>query len=57
MQLKKHYKSVFENEPELLKALIDIHLDGKDIDDEGCELLAASKWKIAKISLRKSSLS
>lgn len=31
-QPKKHYKSVFENEPELLKALIDIHLDGKDID-------------------------
>ena len=30
--MKKHYKSVFENEQELLKALIDIHLDGKDIE-------------------------
>jgi len=29
---KKHYKSVFENEQELLKAIIDIHLDGKDIE-------------------------
>ena len=28
----KHYKSVFENEQELLKALIDIHLDGKNIE-------------------------
>jgi len=28
----KHYKSVFENEQELLQALIDIHLDGKDIE-------------------------
>jgi len=28
----KHYKSVFENEQELLKALIDIHLRGKDIE-------------------------
>ena len=28
----KHYKSVFENEQELLKALIDIHLGGKDIE-------------------------
>jgi len=28
----KHYKSVFENEQELLKALIDIHLDKKDIE-------------------------
>ena len=28
----KHYKSVFENEQELLRALIDIHLDGKDIE-------------------------
>jgi len=28
----KHYKSVFENEQELLKALINIHLDGKDIE-------------------------
>ena len=27
----KHYKSVFSNEQELLKALIDIHLDGEDI--------------------------
>lgn len=30
--MKKHYKSVFENEQELLKALIDLHLDGKDIE-------------------------
>ncbi len=30
--MKKHYKSVFENEQELLKALIDIHLGGKDIE-------------------------
>jgi len=30
--MKKHYKSVFENEQELLKAIIDIHLDGKDIE-------------------------
>lgn len=29
---QKHYKSVFENEQELLEALIDIHLDGKDIE-------------------------
>jgi len=29
---QKHYKSVFENEQELLKALIDIHLGGKDIE-------------------------
>jgi len=29
---QKHYKSVFENEQELLKALIDIHLSGKDIE-------------------------
>jgi len=28
----KHYKSVFENEQELLKSLIDIHLQGKDIE-------------------------
>jgi len=28
----KHFKSVFENEQELLKALIDIHLGGKDIE-------------------------
>jgi len=28
----KHYKSVFENEQELLKAIIDIHLSGKDIE-------------------------
>ncbi len=28
----KHYKSVFENEQELLKALIDIHLGGKRIE-------------------------
>lgn len=27
----KHYKSVFENEQELLKAIIDIHLDGMPI--------------------------
>ena len=30
--MKKHHKSVFENEQELLKALIDIHLGGKDIE-------------------------
>jgi hypothetical protein len=30
--MKKHSKSVFENEQELLKAIIDIHLDGKDIE-------------------------
>jgi len=30
--MKKHYKSVFENEQELLKAIIDIHLGGKDIE-------------------------
>jgi len=30
--MKSHYKSVFENEQELLKALIDIHLGGKDIE-------------------------
>jgi hypothetical protein len=29
---QKHYKSVFENEQELLKAIIDIHLGGKDIE-------------------------
>jgi len=28
----KHYKSVFENEQELLQALIDIHLGGKKIE-------------------------
>lgn len=28
----KHYKSVFENEQDLLKALIDLHLGGKDIE-------------------------
>ena len=28
----KHHKSVFENEQELLQALIDIHLEGKDIE-------------------------
>ena len=28
----KHYKSIFNNEQELLKAIIDIHLDGKDIE-------------------------
>ena len=28
----KHYKSVFENEQELLKAIIDIHLNGEDIE-------------------------
>lgn len=32
MEYKKHYKSVFENEQELLKALIDIHLGGEDIE-------------------------
>lgn len=30
--MKPHYKSVFENEQELLKALIEIHLGGKDIE-------------------------
>ena len=29
---KKHYKSVFENEQDLLKALIDIHFNGKDFE-------------------------
>jgi len=29
--MKKHYKSVFENEQELLRALIDIYLSGKKI--------------------------
>lgn len=28
----KHYKSVFDNEQELLKALIELHLGGKDIE-------------------------
>ena len=28
----KHYKSVFENEQELLKAIINIHLGGKKIE-------------------------
>src|ERR1035437_5510296 len=28
----KHYKSVFDNEQELLKAVIDLHLKGKDIE-------------------------
>ena len=28
----KHYKSVFDNEQELIKALIEIHNEGKDID-------------------------
>jgi hypothetical protein len=32
MNKQKHYKSVFENEQELLKALINIHLEGKDIE-------------------------
>ena len=31
-KMKKYYKSVFDNEQELLKAFIDIHLDGKDIE-------------------------
>mgnify|MGYP001594519329 CR=1 FL=1 len=31
-KMTKHYKSVFDNEQELLKALIDIHLGGKDIE-------------------------
>ena len=31
MEEKKHYKSVFDNEQELLRALIDIHLCGKNI--------------------------
>jgi hypothetical protein len=30
--MEKHYKSVFDNEQELLKALIDLHLNGKDIE-------------------------
>jgi len=30
--MNKHYKSVFENEQELLQALIDIHLGGNDIE-------------------------
>ena len=30
--MKAHYKSVFDNEQELLKAVIDIHLNGKTID-------------------------
>lgn len=30
--MSKHYKSVFDNEQDLLKALIDLHLDGKDIE-------------------------
>lgn len=30
--MSKHYKSVFENEQELIKALIEIHNGGKDID-------------------------
>jgi hypothetical protein len=30
--MKKHYKSVFENEQELLKAIIDIHLGGNKIE-------------------------
>jgi tRNA G10 N-methylase Trm11 len=30
--MKDYYKSVFENEQELLKALIDIHLNGNDIE-------------------------
>ena len=30
--MKKHYKSVFENEQDLLKALIDIHFNGKDFE-------------------------
>lgn len=29
--MKKHYKSVFDNEQELLKAIINIHLSGEDI--------------------------
>ena len=30
--MNKHYKSIFENEQELLKAIIDIHLDGNKIE-------------------------
>lgn len=30
--MSKHYKSVFDNEQELLQALIDIHLGGNDIE-------------------------
>ena len=30
--MTKHHKSVFENEQELLQAIIDIHLGGKDIE-------------------------
>lgn len=30
--MSKHYKSVFENEQELLQALIEIHMDSKDIE-------------------------
>jgi hypothetical protein len=30
--MSKHYKSVFDNEQELLKALIELHLEGKDIE-------------------------
>jgi len=31
-QTKKHYKSVFDNEQDLLQALIDIHLGSNDIE-------------------------
>ena len=30
--MKKHYKSVFYSEQELLKSIIDLHLDGADIE-------------------------
>lgn len=30
--MNKHYKSIFENEQELLKAIINIHLKGNDIE-------------------------
>lgn len=30
--MSKHYKSVFDNEQDLLKALIDIHMGGEDIE-------------------------
>lgn len=30
--MNKHYKSVFDNEQELLQALIDLHLGGRDIE-------------------------
>jgi len=30
--MSKHYKSVFENEQDLLQALIDLHLGGQDIE-------------------------